>query len=136
MNIYIIFLALSVLGIVETIYLIIERKRARPPVCVIGESCRLVLKSKYNSILGIHNDVYGFVFYLMILIISLLLIFNYESWEWLGSAIKLLIILGVVQSFIFVYLQWRVIKAWCFWCLTSAVIIFLMFVAVIAEYIL
>src|SRR3989344_5587083 len=39
---------------------------------------------------------------------------------------KVLIVCGTMLSVFFTYLQFRIIKAWCFWCLMSATTIWLM----------
>ncbi len=117
---------LTTIGISETAYLIRKRLAKERPVCVIGQECHLVLESKYNNILGIPNEVAGFVFYVAISLMTAFLIIGTEPVAlWVASA-KILIGIGVVMSIVFTYLQWQVIKAWCFWCLMSAVTVFLM----------
>jgi len=40
--------------------------------------------------------------------------------------IKILVTIASLASVFFTYLQWRVIRVWCFWCLMSAGTIWLM----------
>jgi len=118
---------LAAIGISETFYLIRKRIAFEKPVCPLGESCEVVLKSKYNRLFGIHNDVLGFLFYVGMTFVAALVVIGVEpvtKWIFLG---KLAVSGGVLMSLFFLYLQWRVIKAWCFWCVMSSITIFSMF---------
>lgn len=117
---------LAAIGISETAYLIRKKRQRERPVCVIGDDCHLVLESKYSNLFGLPNEIIGFLFYLVISFLTAFLVIGLaplKLWELLA---KLLILLGTLMSGIFTYLQWRVIRAWCFWCLMSAATIFLM----------
>jgi len=59
---YFLIFILALIGIVETIYLIHQRKKQAKLVCLLGKNCHIVLESKYNKILGIHNDIAGLFF--------------------------------------------------------------------------
>lgn len=116
---------LAAIGISETAYLIRKRKASEKPVCVLGEECGLVLQSKYNSIFYlIHNDVLGFIFYIVISFITGFLVIGVAPVAFWGNIAKLIIGAGTLISLLFIYLQWRVIRAWCFWCIMSAMTIF------------
>ena len=124
---------LAGIGISETTYLIKKRIALEKPVCIIGESCALVLKSKYSKIFGIHNDVLGFGFYIFISFVSAFLVIGTGHMTLLYVIFKLSITIGALLSLFLTYLQWRVIRAWCFWCLMSAVTIWLMFIIILAN---
>lgn len=123
---YIILFILAAIGLSETIYLIRKRLSAEKPVCLIGGSCSLVLESKYNKLFGVHNDILGLLFYIMALFVSGFLMLGVGSFEFLDFVLKLSVALGSLLSLLFTYLQWKVIKAWCFWCLMSAMTVWLM----------
>lgn len=127
MLLYLLFL-LSILGVFETIYLYKKRKSGERPVCIVGkETCSIVLESKYKNIfLGIPNDVFGLIFYIATTILSIFLLVEIEPMQLISLAMKILVAGGVVMSLILTYIQWRILKAWCFWCLMSAITIFLM----------
>jgi uncharacterized membrane protein len=126
----IILISLSVIGVFETLYLIRSRTKDKEPVCVIGsDKCADVLSSKYNKQFGVHNDVWGLLFYLFILLMSVLIffeIYEFSIWQWL---IRIASGVALLQSFYFFYLQARVIKAWCFWCLVSFGLVALIFIS-------
>lgn len=128
---YIIFFILSAIGLSETIYLIRKRIAKENPACLIGGSCSLVLESKYSKFFGVHNDILGLLFYIMILFISGFLIIGTDPATILSFVLKLSVAIGSLMSLFFTYLQWRVIKTWCFWCLVSAVTVWLMGVVLV-----
>ena len=117
---------LSAIGISETVYLIRKRIASERPVCPIGEDCTLVLTSRYNKLFIIPNDVLGLVFYISASFISSFLVIGIEPLAFWSFIFKLSVATGALLSLFFTYLQWRVIRAWCFWCLMSAFTIWLM----------
>ena len=131
MTAYALLFTLSAIGISETVYLIRKRMAAEKPVCLIGESCSLVLESKYSKLFGVHNDILGLLFYITALFISGFLVIGVEPLMFWNFIFKLSVAVGSLLSLFLTYLQWRVIKAWCFWCLMSAVTIWLMGVILI-----
>ena len=117
---------LAAIGIAETVYLIRKRIVREEPVCILGEDCQKVLESKYNKISGIHNEVLGLAFYVAISFLTAFLVIGIGPVIFWDISVKILIALGVMISIILIYLQWRVIKAWCFWCVMSALTVFVM----------
>jgi uncharacterized membrane protein len=117
---------LSAIGISETAYLIRKRTAFERPVCPIGENCALVLESKYNKIFIIHNDVLGLLFYIAASFITAFLVIGVEPLTIWNFILKISVAFAVLLSLFFTYLQWRVIRIWCFWCLMSAFTIWLM----------
>lgn len=116
----------AAIGISETVYLLRMRITQKKPTCVVGGACHSVLESAYKKTLGIPNDVLGLAFYVMVSAITAFLVIGVGPvvlWDLLATVF---IISGVFMSFYFTYLQWRVIKVWCFWCLMSAMTIFAM----------
>lgn len=128
---YALLFTLAVIGISETVYLIKKRKTQEKPACILGEDCCKVLESKYNKIFGVHNDILGLVFYILISFIAAFLVIGVEQQGLWVVLAKIMIFGGVVMSLFFIYLQWRVIKAWCFRCLMSAFTTFLMAIVVL-----
>ena len=127
---------LSALGISETVYLIKKRLLLQKPICPIGENCLIVLESKYNKLFGIHNDVLGLIFYIASSTIAAFLVIGVEPLPLWGTVIKIMVLGGSLISVFFTYLQWKVIKSWCFWCLMSACTIWLMGVILLVTNIL
>lgn len=124
---------LAAIGISETVYLIRQRRAHEQPVCVIGESCLEVLTSRYSKLFGVPNDVLGLAFYVAVAVLTALLVIGVDPlvrWE---TIVELLILGGAVMSGVLMYLQWQVIRAWCFWCVMSAATVFLMALIVVTS---
>lgn len=125
---------LAAIGISETAYLIKKRRLAQAPVCPIGEDCTAVLSSKYNTIFGVvHNDVAGLVSYIVIALAAAFLVNGVEPVVWWNYIVQILVVGGSVFSLLLLYLQWRVIKAWCFWCVMSAFTLFGMLAVILTQ---
>jgi len=124
---------LSAIGISETVYLIRKRMAFERPVCPIGGGCAAVLESKYNKIFVIPNDVLGLLFYIAASFISAFLVIGVEPLALWNFILKLSVASGALFSIFLTYLQWRVIGAWCFWCLMSAFTIWLMGIIILTT---
>ena len=133
MTSYALLFTLAAIGISETVYLIRKRLLSEKPICPIGENCVLVLTSQYSKIFVIPNDVLGLLFYIMASFIAGFLVIGIEPVVFWSFILKLSVAVGTLLSLFFTYLQWRVIRAWCFWCLMSAFTIWLMGSIILAS---
>ena len=127
----ILILILAFGGALEAAYLVEKRFKSEKPVCPIGDDCSKVLESKYNHIFYVHNDIAGLLSHLAIFAISGLLILNNWKPELLTILLKVIITFSSVISAVLVYIQWKIIKSWCFWCWVSAIIVWLMAIILI-----
>lgn len=128
---YALLFTIAAIGISETAYLIRSRKKAEQPVCPIGGGCTTVLTSKYSKIFGVHNDLLGFGFYVGFAGVLALLVLGVGPANSLLLLARLMLAVATIMSIFFVYIQARVIKQWCFWCLMSAGTIALMDIIVL-----
>lgn len=117
---------MAAIGIAETAYLIRERYASRKPICPIGGGCSQVLESRYNKTLGVYNDLLGLAFYVTMAFLATLLLLEVGASILLNQIAAVSTGIALLMSARFFYLQWRVIHAWCFWCLLSALTITLM----------
>src|SRR3989344_58438 len=127
----ILFLALA--GAADAGYLLVQTVSGKAVVCPsvpVGRfnlnQCSIVLATPYAKFLGLPTALYGLVAYLFFAILALYGLVGKRS-----DAVKLLMYLsglGVLVSVYFVYLQFFVISALCFYCLTSATVITLIFI--------
>jgi len=117
---------LSAIGISETVYLVRQRIASEKPVCPIGEGCEIVLNSRYKKIFLLSNDTWGLIAYIIISLISAFLVIGVPPLPVWSLFFKILVGFASIMSLFFTYLQWKVIRAWCFWCLMSAFTIWLM----------
>lgn len=121
----IILLLLAFLGLVDTLYLGI--KRGKPVPCSITTGCEEVLNSKFSAVGGIPISWFGFAFYLAVFSAAAFAAFSDDDrllrlvfWPALAGFVISLGLVGV-QAF--------VLRAWCQYCLVSAVLTTLIFVA-------
>lgn len=115
---------LAILGIINSGHLILERIKRKPLVCPIGGDCNDVLTSKYSKIFFVKNDVLGFLYYVFILVLAFIissLSTNLIKYELIISGIALLF------SAYLVFVQAKVLRKYCFYCLISALINLLIF---------
>ena len=124
---------LSAIGISETMYLIRKRVALEKPLCPIGEDCAVVLSSKYSKIFLIPNDLLGLFSYILLSIISAFLVIKIGPLAFWKILLIIMIIAMSLVSVFFTYLQWRIIRAWCFWCLMSACTIWIMLVILLIS---
>ncbi|MBI5787081.1 MAG: vitamin K epoxide reductase family protein [Candidatus Niyogibacteria bacterium] len=123
---------MAALGLSETAYLIRKRRAMEAPVCPIGEDCHAVLSSKYSRLFFVHNEIAGFVFYAAVSVFAALLVIGIGPARTIILILSILVFSGSAASLFFLYLQWKVIKAWCFWCVMSALTIFAMAVIILS----
>ena len=116
---------LSVAGISETAYIIRKRMAMEKPMCPIGGDCTVVLSSKYNKIFFIQNDTLGLLTYILILLLSIGIFVNIGLVDLYILLLKIIVVIASIFSLVLTYIEWRVIKTWCFWCLSSAVTIWI-----------
>ncbi|MBI4812291.1 hypothetical protein HY798_02485 [Candidatus Falkowbacteria bacterium] len=126
MTAFAILFTLSAIGISETVYLVRKRIAAEKPICPIGGGCVTVLTSRYSKIFLVHNDVLGLLTYVVIAFITAFLVIEVQPMFLWTLFLQILVIVASVMSIFLTLLQWRVIHAWCFWCLMSAITIWIM----------
>lgn len=117
-KIAIIFLVLSFLGLIDAAYLTITHYRDASVVCLVINTCDLVLQSSYATIGSVPVSLFGVVYYLGIFILSLVSFVKKD--EKLFFLAALLTIFGFLASLWFLYIQLFIIHSLCFYCLFSA----------------
>lgn len=124
---------LSVIGISETVYLIRKRIALEKPFCPIGGGCVTVLTHKYSKLFIVPNDVLGLLSYIAISFAAAFLVIGIQPIFLWNFVIKILVAIASITSIFLTYLQWRVIRVWCFWCLISAFTVWLMGIIVLTS---
>ncbi len=118
-------IVLAILGIFDSGFLIKKRIKKQPLTCPINGGCEKVVESKWNSIFFIKNDVLGLIYYILILFLVFYLFFISEKLLFLT---KILSGASLLFSLFLVFIQAKIIKEYCFYCLISAFINLLIFV--------
>lgn len=119
------FLALSLIGFLDSAYLSAKHYLGTPVACSIFEGCEKVLTSQYATIYGIPVALLGVFYYLTIFILTILY-WDTGKAQFLQFA-AYLTIAGFLASLWFVYLQLFVIGSICIYCIISAVASMLLF---------
>lgn len=118
---------LSILGIFDAAYLTAKHYLDSSVYCPVGKSCETVLNSDYSVIFNIPLSLFGIFFYFTILILTLLYLQTEK--RILIKIFFILSLLGFSFSVWLFYLQALVIKAYCFYCILSAINILILFAA-------
>lgn len=109
----------SALGILDTVYLSYHAFTKTPVKCIFfpDEWCKKVQYSKYSKMFGIPNPFLGFLMY------AALLVMGYLFYQGLipFSYIQVVVGIGFLFSLYFTIIQAFVLRAWCTWCVVSAI---------------
>ena len=125
---------LALLGLLVALYMSAYAAGLTGPVlCNVG-NCETVQSSPYSRVAGIPVAYFGAVGYSILLVVSLL---GLQPGRRSSRLIPLALFwggfVGVAFSAYLTYLEAYVIHAWCQWCVSSAVIMVLAFVASFPE---
>ena len=111
-------LSFSLIGFLDSTYLTIQHYRGFWLDCGPLLECDAVLTSQYAVIGGIPLALLGALYYLAIFLLTVA--YYDRKHRCILSIIANLTILGFLTSLILVYLQAFIIRAFCFYCLLSA----------------
>ena len=114
---------LALLGLLDAVYLALERLTGGTLACPIGGGCKTVQSSAYATLLGVPIVFIGVAGYAALLGLALR---SLHAEHVAGLPIAPLLLglasAGVLFSAYLVYLQVAVIGAICFWCMISALL--------------
>ena len=122
-------LLLAFCGLANSAYLAQSESDNTPRICNFTDldGCDKVAKSPYSHMLGIPLPTYGLIFYGALFVLAAIeIVFSNLPAR---RAIQVLAALGVIASAYFIFVQVVLIDALCAYCIASAVIAFLIFIA-------
>jgi uncharacterized membrane protein len=127
--------ALALAGIFISLYLTLYK------IGVIGElscsigSCETVNTSKWATFLGLPVAAWGLLFYVDVFIIALVgTMLRFETSTVIPGILLLESSAGVLFSAWLTYLELAVIHAICIWCVTSAIVVTLIFLVSLSDW--
>jgi uncharacterized membrane protein len=125
---------LSLVGVFVAFYLTAHAFGWTGPLrCGIGE-CETVQASRWAKLGPVPVALIGFLGYLVLLVLSLL---GLQPAQRRSRRIGILLFLGGTIGLVFsgwlTYVEAFVIRAWCQWCVTSAILMALIFMAALPE---
>ena len=101
--------------------------------CTVG-SCTTVQSSKWATFLGLPVAAWGLAFYVTVLVVAIV---GLQERFFASYPISLFLVVasgwGTLFSLWLTYLEGFVIRAWCQWCVVSAVIVILIFIASVLD---
>jgi uncharacterized membrane protein len=119
----------SLLGLADAIYLTIEHVAGRSVKCTLVSGCSEVLSSQYAAVAGMPLALLGAVAYFTVFSLATLAAFEYKV---AGKLLPVVVSLMFITSLWLIYLQAFVIKAFCQFCLLSALVTFILTGLVVA----
>ena len=120
----------ALIGLADAIYLAVEHVSGRSVKCTIVTGCSEVLSSPYATVRGIPLALIGAFAYFAAFSLATLAAFNYR---YTGKLLALLVGVMFLTTLWLLYLQAFVIRAFCQFCLLSALVTtVLTFLALIA----
>lgn len=109
----------SLIGLADSIYLAVEHVSGRSVRCTIVSGCSEVLSSPYASFRSVPLALIGAVAYFTVFSLATLAAFGYRT----AGRLLVFVVAGMfLVTLWLVYLQAFVIKAYCQFCLLSAVV--------------
>lgn len=109
----------SLIGLVDSIYLTVEHLSGRSVRCTIVKGCSEVLSSPYASVRGVPLALIGAIAYFIVFSLATLAAFGYKS---AGKLLPVVVGVMFLTTLWLFYLQAFVIKAFCQFCLLSALV--------------
>ncbi len=117
---FITFLVLAFCGAINAGSLVHKRLTKKPLICPINTNCTAVTHSEYRTVLGVHKDLLGILYYGVIFVAGGGVFFYPDPVPQLPTILHLATGFGLLFSLYQTYLQAYVIKEYCFYCLISA----------------
>ena len=111
---------LAFFGLLDSAYLTITHYKNIIPPCSVHFGCETVLTSTYSMIGPIPLALLGVVFYLTVIIVSLLILI--EGRSELLKFFHFVVAIGLLVSIVLFLIQYYVIRSFCQYCLLSEVI--------------
>lgn len=121
-----VFLLLSLIGLIDAAYLTAKHYTGTPINCSFSNQCDKVTSSQYATAAGIPIALLGAIYYLAVFILSAIYLDGKRKNVLIF--IGRLTIIGLLVSVWLIYLQLVVIKAICIYCVISAITSTLLFV--------
>jgi uncharacterized membrane protein len=121
----------SLVGLADSIYLTVEHLSGRSVRCTIVAGCSEVLSSSYASLSGVPLALVGAIAYFAVFSLATLAAFDYK---WAGRFLTVLVGAMFLTTLWLLYLQAFVIKAFCQFCLLSALVTTTLTVLAIAAH--
>ncbi|MDE2030745.1 MAG: hypothetical protein KGI58_00590 [Patescibacteria group bacterium] len=113
---------LGLIGFLISSYIYKKKKSKKKLICPRRSNCDTVIHSDHSKIMGIPVEVLGMTYY-FIISCSYSLLLSLNIWSFSVAVVLLGATLSATLFSIYlVSIQAFVVKHWCIWCLSSAII--------------
>jgi len=130
-----IILFLIVINALISFYLYLSELENQPLICLPYNGCTEVLRSEFSKIYGLSISLLGFIYFIFLFLLTLIAFVNKDF----ISAGLIFSFLGFIFSIYLIYLQFKIIKNYCFYCLIvdfNTIIIFALYFLYLIKMIL
>ena len=119
-------IVLGILGLAIALYLYVHHAQKKKLVCPIGNhECSAVTESKWGKTLGIKNELLGIGYFIIIIVNALLVWQDITKFTYY---VRIASVISILFSGYLVFIQNKVLKKYCFYCLLSAIVNLLIFI--------
>jgi uncharacterized membrane protein len=123
-------LTLSALGVLLSLYLaVLYFTETQAAFCASGSECDTVRQSGFSAILGMPVAAIGVIGYALIFILTIVSMTKRIKW----TLLYMVVLAGFVFSAYLTYIELFVIKAICMYCIFSAVLMTVIYIALLAA---
>ena len=112
---------LALIGLFCSGYLLYTYVTGTPIACAIVHGCDIVRLSRWATSFGLPRPLFGVVFYVLILASLIIRAAGHRHANFWRTMTRLAVLFGFFESGFLFVVQWIDIKAFCFWCLLSAI---------------
>ena len=124
---------MALIGLAVASYISYKKKRGEKMLCLLNSDCEVVVKSSYSKFLGLPVERLGITYYTVVAASYLVFAFLPQLSRNFFSVILLwATVLAFLFSIYLTYIQMAKLRQWCTWCLTSALISTVIFLAVLS----
>lgn len=120
---YLLIITSGIIGFFVSAYIHSAKTRGRVLACFIGHDCNSVVHSRFSSLMGISNEIIGMMYYASIAAsyAALFIIPSLHTPD-IVLALRIIALGAACFSLCLVSIQLYMLRQWCSWCLTSAML--------------
>ena len=120
-------------GFLIAFYIRHKKRHDEVLVCPLESNCEAVIHSRYSRFLGIPLELLGLLYYAVVAVShALFLIFPAFNRGEPVIAVMVITVMAALFSLYLTFIQASKLKEWCTWCLVSALLCTIIFLASLA----
>lgn len=129
-----VFVLLGFIGFFISFYIFRKKNTKKKLICPVRTNCELVTNSDYSVVGPFRVEVLGVLYY-SIMTALYLFVYFYIVWTPLVNVVFVVLSgVSVLFSLYLMFVQSFLIRQWCIWCMSSALVSIFMFLLVLSLY--